>query len=104
METKTIYDHDSDNTLDALGVDREKLDLMKNHLELKHEEKKFHAISQEIAEIIKLGSSVEEIALMAYGLGKNSAGDALKEFMLKTMMGDLLEDLIDNDEDEDEDI
>ena len=99
MKSTIEYDHDSNSTLDAMGVDREKLQFVVDHLNQLRENKEIHAVSQELAECIKMAINPEELALLAYGLGKQNAGqppsDVLMD-MLKKTFGDLL------DEDEDE--
>jgi len=99
MKTLTVYDHDADSTTKALGVDREKMQLIIDHLNKCRREKKFHAVSQELVEIIKLGSTPEELVLMAYDLGKN-ASQIIKDLMIKSMLGKM-KGLFDDEDDED---
>ena len=73
METKAIYNHDHEELIDALNIDREKLEYIVRAMEAEEGEQEFTQ-SQVIATAIKFSTTPEELAWIATKLGEFACG------------------------------
>jgi len=91
MQTTLKYKHDSEDTLEALGLDKEKLRHLANHMDqVRRNRKHFDSRSKIFAELIRVCSNPEEIAIIASAIGKGENNEC-KECPLQGVPSELIE-------------
>jgi len=105
MHTDTIYKHEDDSTITAMGVDQQKMEFILNHIQQARDRGHHTKVSESLAEIIKLAATPEEIALAALAIGKGhhkqrmSPGDIIGKLRALEMLGELFDDMFKERED-----
>lgn len=105
MQPTYQHDHENKSTIDAMGADQQKLEFILNHVQQAKERGHHNTISESLAEIIRLSSTPEEIALAALAVGKaisserRSPGELLGKLRAMQMLAELFEDLEKMDDD-----